>query len=79
MQGHVDDLTSGGLLLGDTLESSLELGEKHEAFVQKCKSVSTDKLVNRCTCTYHANASIQWMNTAFHGQFHYFPLSTDYG
>ncbi len=41
MMGHIDDLKGiGNLLLGETLESSLELGEKHEAFVSKCKSVS---------------------------------------
>ena len=39
MQGHIDDLTGGGVILGDTLESALELGEKHEAFVTKCKTV----------------------------------------
>ena len=36
----MDDLTSGGVQLGDTLESALELGEKHEGFVNKCKTVS---------------------------------------
>ncbi|XP_064394255.1 guanine nucleotide exchange factor DBS-like isoform X2 [Halichondria panicea] len=44
MQGHIDDLKSGGLLLGDTLESSLELGEKHEAFVSKCKSTMDEHM-----------------------------------
>ena len=39
MTCHIEDLKGGGLLLGETLESSLELGEKHEAFVSKCKSV----------------------------------------
>lgn len=37
---YIDDLTAGGVHLGDTLESALELGEKHEAFVTKCKMVS---------------------------------------
>ena len=40
MQEYVDDLTSSELKIGDTLESALELGEKHEAFVTKCKEVS---------------------------------------
>ena len=40
MQGHIDDLTDGKVIaVGDTLESALELGEKHEAFVTKCKEV----------------------------------------
>ena len=34
------ELTSGGIHLGDSLESSLELGEKHEFFVTKIKIVS---------------------------------------
>ena len=38
---YINDLTAGGVHLGDTLESSLELGEKHEAFVTKCKNVSS--------------------------------------
>ena len=40
IKGYVEDLTTGGVHLGDTLENSLELGEKHETFVAKCKSVS---------------------------------------
>ena len=40
MQEYVDDLTNSELKIGDTLESALELGEKHEAFVTKCKEVS---------------------------------------
>ena len=39
MQEYVDDLTSSELKIGDTLESALELGDKHEAFVTKCKEV----------------------------------------
>ena len=40
MQGHIDDLTDSKVIaVGDTLESALELGEKHEAFVTKCKEV----------------------------------------
>lgn len=37
---YIEDLTAGGVNLGDTLELALELGEKHEAFVTKCKMVS---------------------------------------
>ena len=40
MKEFIDDVKSGGIVLGDTLESALELGEKHEAFVTKCKNVS---------------------------------------
>ena len=40
IKGFVDDLMTGGVSLGDTLEAALELGEKHEVFVNKCKSVS---------------------------------------
>ncbi len=36
-----DELTSGGINLGDTLESSLELGEKHEIFVTRIKNVGS--------------------------------------
>ncbi len=39
MEGHIEDLATSELKLGDTLESALELGEKHEAFVTKCKEV----------------------------------------
>ena len=40
MKSHIDDLTgSKFMVLGDTLESALELGEKHEAFITKCKEV----------------------------------------
>ena len=39
MQGHIDDLTESKVVVGDNLESALELGEKHEAFVTKCKEV----------------------------------------
>ena len=40
MQGHIDDLTDSKVIaVGDTLESALELGEKFEAFVTKCKEV----------------------------------------
>ena len=40
MKEFIDDVKSGGIVLGDTLETALELGEKHEAFVTKCKTVS---------------------------------------
>ena len=40
MQGHIDDLTDSNVLaMGDSLESALQLGEKHEAFFAKCKEV----------------------------------------
>ena len=39
MKEFIDDVKSGGIVLGDTLESALELGENHEAFVTKCKTV----------------------------------------
>ena len=39
MQGHIDDLTESKVVVGDNLESALELGEHHEAFVTKCKEV----------------------------------------
>ena len=43
MQGHINDLTgSKFMVLGDTLESALELGEKHEAFATKCKEVRVE-------------------------------------
>lgn len=42
IKGYIEDLTTGGVHLGDSLENSLELGEKHEAFVTKCKSVSLE-------------------------------------
>ena len=40
MKEYIDDVKSGGIVLGDSLETALELGEKHEAFVSKCKNVS---------------------------------------
>ena len=40
MKEYIDDVKAGGIVLGDTLETALELGEKHEAFVSKCKTVS---------------------------------------
>ena len=40
LKGYIEAMTAGGLQLGDTLESALELGDKHEAFVNKCKTVS---------------------------------------
>ena len=40
MNEYIDDVKSGGIVLGDSLETALELGEKHEAFVTKCKIVS---------------------------------------
>ena len=42
MQGHIADLATGSgvTVIGETLEAALELGEKHEAFVSKCKEVS---------------------------------------
>ena len=39
MKEFIEDVKSGGIVLGDTLEAALELGEKHEAFVTKCKTV----------------------------------------
>ena len=39
MKEFIEDVKSGGIVLGDTLEAALELGEKHEAFVAKCKTV----------------------------------------
>ncbi len=48
IKGYVEDLTSGGVHLGDTLENSLELGEKHEAFIAKCKSVSNGHITYVC-------------------------------
>ena len=41
MQGYINDLT-GSKFIGDTLESALELGEKHEAFATKCKEVRVE-------------------------------------
>ena len=40
MKEYIDDVKSEGVVLGDSLETALELGEKHEAFVTKCKTVS---------------------------------------
>ena len=40
MKEFTDDVKSGDIVLGDTLETALELGEKHEAFFTKCKTVS---------------------------------------
>ena len=43
MQGHINDLTDSKVTaVGDTLESALELGEKHEAFATKCKEVRVE-------------------------------------
>ena len=40
MQGHIDDLTDSNIIaMGDSLESALQLGERHEAFFTKCKEV----------------------------------------
>ena len=40
MKEYIADVKSEGVVLGDNLETALELGEKHEAFVTKCKTVS---------------------------------------
>jgi hypothetical protein len=37
MQGHIDDMTNADISIGESLELSLELGEKHEVFVSTCK------------------------------------------
>ena len=43
MQGYINDLTSSKfIVMGDTLESALELGEKHEAFATKCMEVRVE-------------------------------------
>ena len=43
MQSHIDDLTDSKVTaVGDTLESALEFGEKHEAFAMKCKEVRVE-------------------------------------
>ena len=38
MEEHQKDVT-GEVVIGDTLEAALELGEKHESFVNKCREV----------------------------------------
>ena len=39
------EVKSGGIVLGDTLEAALEMGENHEAFVTKCKTVRFCSLI----------------------------------
>ena len=39
MSGHIDDLAEDKAVLGDSLESALEQGEKHENFATKCLEV----------------------------------------
>ena len=39
MSAHLSDLNSSEQVVGETLESALELGEKHEVFVQECMKV----------------------------------------
>ena len=39
MLGHIDDLAEDKAVLGDSLESALEQGEKHEAHATKCMEV----------------------------------------
>lgn len=39
MQGHIEDMAEDKVVLGDTLESALEQGEKHELFATKCMEV----------------------------------------
>ena len=53
MQGHIQDLDTGSgvTVIGETLEAALELGEKHEAFVTKCKQVMKDKVAERFSLT----------------------------
>ena len=45
MKEYIEDVKSGGIVLGDSLESALELGEKHEAFVTKCKTVRMEMII----------------------------------
>ena len=47
MQGHIDDMTDGKITIGETLESALELGEKHENFVSSCKEVQLGIIVGK--------------------------------
>ena len=54
MQGHIDDLTHYELTIGESLEASLELGEKHENFVSTCKEVIFIMCVCLCLCVFHA-------------------------
>ena len=49
MKEFADDIKSGDTVLGDTLETALELGEKHEAFVTNCKTVGV-KLFAHLSC-----------------------------
>ena len=40
MQGHIDDLTDSKIItMGYSLESALQLKEKHEASITKCEEV----------------------------------------
>ena len=40
MQGHIDDLTDSNVIaVGYSLESALQLKEKHEASITKCEEV----------------------------------------
>ena len=53
MDEHNDDLTGSEIVIGDTLEDALELGDRHEKFVTRCKEVrnSTSSLCTiSCLC-----------------------------
>ena len=39
MKEYIEDVKSGSIVLGDNLETALELEEKHEAFIIKCNTV----------------------------------------
>ena len=39
MSGHISDMAEDKAVLGDSLESALEQGEKHEHFATKCLEV----------------------------------------
>ena len=40
MDSHSDDLTGSEVVIGGTLEEALELGDKHDLYVNGCKDVS---------------------------------------
>lgn len=67
IQGHIEDLTHTELVIGDSLEVALELGEKHEVFVSTCKEVCIlNDYITYCvyyTCTANYTLLVYYISS----------------
>ena len=51
MDEHNDDLTGSEIVIGDTLEDAVELGDRHDKFVTRCKEVR-NSVGSSCAISY---------------------------